>query len=112
MLHARTDVTVTALIENDCLSIDVEDHDPRPPVKRAHRADLLADIDELLTRDLGGDGDADERHAVMQVGPAGSIGAGRGLLLVEGLADAWGVRMESAGKAVWFRIDLRVGGSG
>ncbi|MFI6208476.1 ATP-binding protein [Streptomyces sp. NPDC051041] len=30
---------------------------------------------------------------------------GRGLLLVESLADAWGVRAHGVGKAVWFELD-------
>lgn len=30
---------------------------------------------------------------------------GRGLILVQSLADAWGVRMHGVGKAVWFELD-------
>ncbi|MER6134901.1 ATP-binding protein [Streptomyces sp. NPDC001815] len=30
---------------------------------------------------------------------------GRGLVLVQALADAWGVRMHGVGKAVWFELD-------
>ncbi|WP_221351065.1 ATP-binding protein [Streptomyces beigongshangae] len=30
---------------------------------------------------------------------------GRGLVLVQSLADAWGVRMHGVGKAVWFELD-------
>ncbi|MEV5985296.1 ATP-binding protein [Streptomyces sp. NPDC052051] len=30
---------------------------------------------------------------------------GRGLLLVESLADAWGVRAHGVGKSVWFELD-------
>ncbi|MDI3405389.1 ATP-binding protein [Streptomyces cavernicola] len=30
---------------------------------------------------------------------------GRGLLLVQSLADAWGVRTQDGGKAVWFELD-------
>ncbi|MGW7042501.1 ATP-binding protein [Streptomyces avermitilis] len=30
---------------------------------------------------------------------------GRGLLLVQSLADAWGVRAHGVGKAVWFELD-------
>ncbi|MFC7302981.1 ATP-binding protein [Streptomyces monticola] len=30
---------------------------------------------------------------------------GRGLLLVQSLADAWGVRTHGVGKAVWFELD-------
>jgi anti-sigma regulatory factor (Ser/Thr protein kinase) len=30
--------------------------------------------------------------------------SGRGLMLVEALADEWGVRQDAAGKAVWFEL--------
>lgn len=30
---------------------------------------------------------------------------GRGLVLVQSLADAWGVRAHGVGKAVWFELD-------
>ncbi|MFM9371397.1 ATP-binding protein [Streptomyces sp. Da 82-17] len=30
---------------------------------------------------------------------------GRGLLLVQSLADSWGVRTQDGGKAVWFELD-------
>ena len=30
---------------------------------------------------------------------------GRGLILVQSLADAWGVRVHGVGKAVWFELD-------
>lgn len=30
---------------------------------------------------------------------------GRGLVLVQSLADTWGVRAQSAGKVVWFELD-------
>jgi hypothetical protein len=30
---------------------------------------------------------------------------GRGLLLVQSLADAWGVRPHGVGKAVWFELE-------
>ncbi|MFD6433219.1 ATP-binding protein [Streptomyces venezuelae] len=31
--------------------------------------------------------------------------SGRGLILVQSLADAWGVRAHGVGKAVWFELD-------
>jgi anti-sigma regulatory factor (Ser/Thr protein kinase) len=33
---------------------------------------------------------------------------GRGLVLVQSLADAWGVRVHGVGKAVWFELDAGV----
>ncbi|MFF7852926.1 ATP-binding protein [Streptomyces sp. NPDC007904] len=36
---------------------------------------------------------------------AGDGTHGRGLVLVESLADAWGVRAHGVGKAVWFALD-------
>jgi anti-sigma regulatory factor (Ser/Thr protein kinase) len=37
--------------------------------------------------------------------PSGDGTHGRGLLLVQSLADAWGVRTHGVGKAVWFELD-------
>ncbi|MFJ8629504.1 ATP-binding protein [Streptomyces sp. NPDC093568] len=34
---------------------------------------------------------------------------GRGLILVQSLADAWGVRAHGVGKAVWFELDADSG---
>jgi anti-sigma regulatory factor (Ser/Thr protein kinase) len=110
VLHARTPLGVELRADDDSLTVEVRDHDRRSPVRRAERGDLLADIDELLTR--GGEGDGpDERQAVLAVGPAGAIGAGRGLLLVEALADEWGVQEQADGKSVWFRLAITSPGS-
>ena len=38
--------------------------------------------------------------------------SGRGLFLVEALAEAWGVRAGPSGKAVWFELVARAGESG
>ncbi|MFI0938167.1 ATP-binding protein [Streptomyces sp. NPDC021020] len=37
--------------------------------------------------------------------PSDDATSGRGLLLVEALADTWGVQARGAGKVVWFEID-------
>lgn len=37
---------------------------------------------------------------------------GRGLRIVEGLADRWGVEVEPGGKAVWFELLAVVAGAG
>ena len=103
VLHARTPLSVTVRERGEQLTVEVHDRDPRPPTPRQQRANLLADIDELLTR-RGEEPPADDRHATMEIGPAGSIAAGRGLLLVEALADEWGVQLGVDGKSVWFRL--------
>jgi hypothetical protein len=105
VLHARTPLEIGLTTDDRGLRVEVHDSDPRPPTPRGHRVNLLADIDELLTRpEETAASPMDERHAVLAVGPAGAIGAGRGLLLVEALADEWGVEMAVDGKAVWFRV--------
>jgi anti-sigma regulatory factor (Ser/Thr protein kinase) len=102
VLHARTPLGVSMRLAESHLTVEVHDHDPRPPVPRGQRVDLMADINEVIER-VADQPEVDERHATMYVGPAGAIGAGRGLLLVETLADEWGVAQESAGTSVWFR---------
>lgn len=37
--------------------------------------------------------------------PGGDGTGGRGLLLVQALADAWGVRPQGSGKVVWFELE-------
>lgn len=106
VLHARTPLEVDLVTDDRGLLVEVHDNDPRPPSPRGHRVNLLADIDEVLSRldDTLSLTTVDERHAALAVGPAGAIGAGRGLLLVEALADEWGVELAADGKAVWFRL--------
>jgi anti-sigma regulatory factor (Ser/Thr protein kinase) len=36
---------------------------------------------------------------------SGEATNGRGLVLLESLADAWGVRAHGVGKSVWFELD-------
>jgi Histidine kinase-like ATPase domain len=108
ILHARTGLDVALLADADQLTVEVHDHDVRPPVPRAQREDLIADIDELLARPEPPPVGFHERSAVLNVGPAGAIGAGRGLLLVQALADQWGVLEEAGGKSVWFRLSLAI----
>ena len=106
VLHARTPLEVDLVTDDRGLLVEVHDSDPRPPSPRGHRVNLLADIDEVLSRldDTLSLTTVDERHAALAVGPAGAIGDGRGLLLVEALADEWGVELAADGKAVWFRL--------
>jgi anti-sigma regulatory factor (Ser/Thr protein kinase) len=44
--------------------------------------------------------------------PATGAGSGRGLYLVDAIANAWGVEPDEAGKKVWFELRLAVAGGG
>ncbi|MDH6109846.1 anti-sigma regulatory factor (Ser/Thr protein kinase) [Kitasatospora sp. MAP12-15] len=46
------------------------------------------------------------RGAGQGAGPAEDATSGRGLLLVEALADAWGVQLRGHGKITWFELTL------
>jgi anti-sigma regulatory factor (Ser/Thr protein kinase) len=109
VLHAGTPLGVSVKLADSTLTVEVQDHDPRPPIPRGQRVSLLDDIDELLGRaadEPDTPHEPDDRHITMYVGPAGAIGAGRGLLLVEALADEWGVQQAADGKSVWFRLNV------
>jgi anti-sigma regulatory factor (Ser/Thr protein kinase) len=110
VLHARTSVTVAARLESAVLTLSVHDDghglivEPRPP-----RDDLLRDLDALnLGLDTGDVTILDPRDARLVAGVAGPVEAGRGLHLVEALADDWGVELvEGDGKTVWATLHDR-----
>jgi anti-sigma regulatory factor (Ser/Thr protein kinase) len=99
LLHAHTEIEIELCVANRALEACVADHDPRPPVMRPGRSDLLADLDLLA----GVNPELDERQS-LHVGASGSVTAGRGLLIVNALADEWGVSERSDGKEVWFTL--------
>lgn len=45
------------------------------------------------------------RHPKLRA-PGDQTTSGRGLLLVQALADAWGVHTEGTGKVVWFELSI------
>ena len=69
------------------------------------------DRDAVLTADVGPWGlrvevrDFTSRRPRMRVPDADTGTSGRGLLLVQSLADAWGVCVHGVGKAVWFELE-------
>lgn len=104
IIHARTPVVVNVAVATGIVEVGVRDHDPRPPVVRAERPDLISDLDTLSER-LPSFVDDDPRHPHLWVGDAGSVAAGRGLHLLSGVSDDWGVSEhtgEYPGKEVWF----------
>ncbi|MFD8999890.1 ATP-binding protein [Streptomyces sp. NPDC059582] len=68
------------------------------------------DHEALLTATVGPDGlrvevrDFVARRPRLRAPDTGDGTHGRGLILVQSLADAWGVRSHGVGKAVWFEL--------
>jgi signal transduction histidine kinase len=110
VLHARTQLEVELCVIGGAATVCVIDRDPRPPVIRPVRLDLLADLD-AAGPDVGLSitPDDDDRHPTTYVGSSGSIAGGRGLLIVDALADEWGVAERAEGKEVWLTVPVRWG---
>lgn len=101
VLHTNSALRVMLAVARGVVELAVHDGDPRPPVLRPVRRNLLADIDAAPTHPYDVH---DPRHPSLHVGPAGSIAAGRGLLIVDAIADEWGVADRGDGKDVWLRL--------
>ena len=103
VLHARTPLRVSASCENGVVELAVFDGSPVLPQLRPERTDLAADLDVLTAAEIELGGGVHERDPRLDVGRAGSVAGGRGLLLVDALVAEWGVSPLSDGKAVWIR---------
>ena len=72
---------------------------------------IHTNYDALLTATVGPRGlrvevrDFVGRRPRLRVPNPDSGTHGRGMILVQSLADAWGVRVHGVGKAVWFELD-------
>ncbi|GAA4813656.1 ATP-binding protein [Streptomyces ziwulingensis] len=78
LLHTEHDAVLTATVGPGSLRVEVRDFVGRWPRPRP---------------------------AGPEDGMYGDGTHGRGLILVQSLADAWGVRAHGVGKAVWFELD-------
>ncbi len=76
MVHARTELQVTVRLSGHTLSLAVRDGDPRL----------------LHPAGAGAEGDGQ--------------GYGRGLLIVDSMADSWGCTPTADGKVTWATVDL------
>lgn len=102
IVHARTPALLTLSLTDPFVEVAVQDDSPRPLIPRPVRLDPLGDIDRAAP--MLSDQPLDPRDPMLVVGGAGSITAGRGLLIVDAVADEWGVAELIVGKTVWFRI--------
>ena len=111
LLHTHSGFEVTVAVCSGAVELAVRDRDPREPVLRPPRLDLLADVESIAGMPEPDLDEADpvdimERHPSLHVGPSGSIAAGRGLIIVDAIADEWGVASHAAGKDVWLRLPV------
>jgi hypothetical protein len=104
VLHARTHIEVEICVTKGTVEVCVRDNDPRRPVLRPVRLDLLADLDAVPF--AAASPETDERDNSLNVGSSGSVAAGRGLLIVDAVADAWGVAERADGKEVWLTLPV------
>ena len=106
VMHAKTALMLDICSDEDWLEISVADDSPWPVRRRPHRQDVAGDLIMLLETEQHLGQHLDERDVRLDVGMAGTLAGGRGLLLVEALADQWGVTPQGSGKAVWARLAL------
>lgn len=105
VVHAGSPWIVTLSVVNGAIELTVEDCDSRAPEPRPARHDLIQDLDAAATLTAQTDAvDADPRHHTLFVGDAGSVMAGRGLLIIDTLSLEWGTLQRAVGKAVWVRL--------
>lgn len=102
LIHTDSAVSLTMSLSGEFLEVAVRDDSPRAPIVRPVRLNLDADIDALIAREH--EKPQDQLAPLWHVGEAGSIAAGRGMLIVDAIADEWGVTQLAAGKEVWFRL--------
>ncbi|MDH2393087.1 ATP-binding protein [Streptomyces sp. HNM0663] len=97
LIHTDHGAVVTAAVAGSTLRVEVRDFVPGLPVPDVTAAPPRIADDE---GDEGGEGDdCAEFEDLDELGTHG-----RGLILVERLADAWGVRTQAVGKVVWFEL--------
>jgi anti-sigma regulatory factor (Ser/Thr protein kinase) len=85
IVHAHSQVHVTATVADGLLEVAVSDHEPRVSMPYSHES-------VGLSVPIAEDAELSE--------------GGRGMGLVDVISDAWGVATLDAGKQVWFRLSV------
>ncbi|MEU1281303.1 ATP-binding protein [Streptomyces sp. NPDC005805] len=94
LVHTDRGAVVTATVEDARLHVEVRDFVAVLPVREPPGTGA----DEASADGASGDGSEDADGADLGT-------SGRGLFLVDRLADAWGVRTaQGAGKVIWFEL--------
>lgn len=96
VLHAESGTEVRLSVDDGNLEVGVSDHEPRMPGR--------------LPLDQAGPGLRTGTAEPLRMAQERFMDeGGRGLLLVDAVADEWGAKRLAAGKQVWFRIGLEPG---
>jgi anti-sigma regulatory factor (Ser/Thr protein kinase) len=95
VVHAGTGVALTLSLTEDFVEVAVHDNSRRAPILRPVDVDGLRD--ELSRETPVYRNEADGKHNDDSSG-------GRGLHIVDAVADEWGAAELADGKTVWFRI--------
>jgi anti-sigma regulatory factor (Ser/Thr protein kinase) len=85
VIHAQSQVHVTATVADGLLEIAVSDHELKAQMPYSHETVIL--------------------HSAVSDGD-GLSEDGRGMWLVDAISDAWGVATLGPGKQVWFRLSV------
>ena len=109
VMHAATPLVVAVSCEGGMVEIAVHDGNPSMPAIRPQRTDIDGDIQRAIAAEAATAEPFDERDPRINVGAAGSLAGGRGLLLVDAVSAQWGVSPLSDGKAVWIRTPVPQG---
>lgn len=101
--HARPPVIASVSCADQMIEVAVHDGSATLPSMRAHRSDLDGDLSRVLATEATIGEVLDDRDPRLFIGAAGAVSGGRGLLLIDALAQEWGVSSLPAGKWVWLR---------
>ncbi|MGW6459097.1 ATP-binding protein [Streptomyces sp. NPDC055078] len=108
LVHTEHGAVVTATVASSTLRVEVRDFMAHLPVSD-HLVRRFAAYDDREAPEGQGSREAQDPHEPHEPHEAHEFNDvldthGRGLALVQSLADAWGVRTQSAGKVVWFEL--------
>jgi anti-sigma regulatory factor (Ser/Thr protein kinase) len=113
VVHAAGEIALAISLTGSVIEVGVCDETPDHPVVRAQRHDLLGDLDAFrIALDDGRDASSyrQERGQGRHPDGASSVLGGRGLLIVQELAQDWGVAARDGGKEVWFSLPAEIEG--
>lgn len=90
VLHARSAAVLTVSLSEGMIEVAVHDDSARKPLVRPSGTDLAVDLQLRIAR-------AEDEPLDLRLG-------GRGMVIVDAIADEWGVQHLAEGKDVWFRL--------